>query len=146
MKDYSRWVKDVERHVQAIVGGDANKITGAVQTSTGVVADFLYQYRNDHPGATWAAIQDELAARFGDRQDGGLAQQQLCKLKRAQGERATVYAEKLLEKATEAFPDHQIDEDLIVSQLIDIFINGLRHPLACKQNLEGEPCNFCRGR
>ena len=141
-KDYRRWVKDVERHVQAIGGGDVNRITVAVQTSTGVVADFLFRYRNDHPGATWAEIKDELASRFGEGQDAGLAQQQLRNLKRGKGESVTVFAEKILEKATEAFPGHQLDEDLIVSQLIDVFIDGLREPLACKRILRDTPATF----
>ena len=141
-KDYRRWVKDVERHVQAIGGGDANRITVAVQTSTGVVADFLFRYRNDHPAATWAEIKDELASRFGEGQDAGLAQQQLRNLKRGKGESVTVFAEKILEKATEAFPGHQLDEDLIVSQLIDVFIDGLREPLACKRILRDTPATF----
>ena len=142
VKDYRRWVKEVERHVQAIGGGDANRITFAVQTSTGVVADFLFRYRNDHPGARWAAIKDELAAHFGNRQDMGLAQQQLRQLKRAKSASATVYAEKILEKAPEAFPGHQLDKDLIISQLIDVFIGGLRDPLACKRILRDTPAPF----
>ena len=142
VKDYCRWVKDVEHHVQVIGGGDANRITVAVQNSTCVVADFLYRYKNDHPGTTWAKIKDELASRFSEGQDAGLAQLQLRKLKRAQGESVTVYAEKILEKATEAFPGHQLDEDLIVSQLIDVFIDGLRDPLACKRILRDTPATF----
>ena len=142
VKDYRRWVKDVERHVQAIGGGDANRRTVAVQTSTGVVADFLFRYRNDHPGATWAAIKDELAAQFSDGHDAGLAQQQMRKLKRGQGESATAYAERILEKATEAFPGHDLEEDLIVSQLIDVFIDGLRDPLPCKRILRENPATF----
>ena len=130
-KDYRRWVKDVERHIQAIGGGDANGITVAVQTSTGVVADFLFRYRNDHPGATWAAIKDELASRFSDGQDAGLGQQQMHKLKRGQGESATAYAERIIEKAAKAFRGHQLDKDLVVMQIIDVFIEGLRDPLAC---------------
>ena len=141
-KDYRHWVKDVERHVQAIGGGDANCITVAVQISTCVVADFLFRYRNYHPGSAWAAIKDELAARFSDGRDVGLAQQQMRKLKRGQCESATAYAERILEKATEAFPGHQLDEDLIVSQLIDTFIDGLRDPLVCKRILRENPATF----
>ena len=141
-KDYRRWVNDVERHVQAIGEGDQNKITVAVQTSTGVVADFLFRYRNDHPGATWAALKDELAARFSDGHDAGLAQQQMRKLKRGQGESATAYPERILEKTTEAFPGHGLEEDLIVSQLIDVFIDELRDPFACTRILRENPATF----
>ena len=57
----------------------------------------------------------------------------------------TVFAEKILERATEAFPGHQLDEDLIVSQLIDVFIDGLRDPLACKRILRDTPATFQGG-
>ena len=54
----------------------------------------------------------------------------------------TVFAEKILERAIEAFPGHQLDEDLIMSQLIDVFIDGLRDPLACKRILRDAPATF----
>ena len=83
-----------------------------------------------------------MAARFSDGHDAGLAQQQMRKLKRGQGESATAYDEQILEKATEAFPGHGLEEDLIVSQLIDVFIDGLRDPLACKCILRENPATF----
>ena len=141
-KDHKRWIKDVERHVQAINGNDANRIAVAVQTSTGVVADFLFGYRNDQPNATWAQIRDELATRFSDVVDAGHAQQQLRKLKRGLNESVTVFAEKILEKAVDAFPQHQLNEPLIVQQLIDVYIDGLRDKLTSRKIMRENPQTF----
>ena len=53
--------------MQAIGGGDA--IASLSPYRGQPTWSLLYRYRNDHPGATWAAIRDELATRFGDGQD-----------------------------------------------------------------------------
>ena len=141
-KDHKHWIKDVERHVQAINGNDANRIAVAVQTSTGVVADFLFSYKNNQPNATWAQIRDELATHFSDVVDAGHAQQQLRKLKRGLNESVTVFAEKILEKAVDAFPQHQLNEPLIVQQLIDVYIDGLRDKLTSRKIMRENPQTF----
>ena len=72
-KQYKRWIKDVERQVAAINGDDGAKISAAIQTAQGVVADFLARYTTDNDDATWQQIKDELTNRFGDVVDASHA-------------------------------------------------------------------------
>ena len=141
-KDYRRWIKDVERHIQAVGGGDDNRIAVAVQSSKGVVADFLFRYRTDHPGATWQNLKDELATRFSDVIDAAHALAQLRRMKQAANESVTVFAERLLDRAADAFVGEQLDQPLIARQLIDAYTDGLLDNQSAKKILRENPQTF----
>ena len=58
----------MERHVQAVEGGDEEQIAFSSQSAGCVVADFIFRYQNDHDGTagplTWEMVKAEIAARF----------------------------------------------------------------------------------
>ena len=57
----------MERHVQAVEGGDEEQIAFSSQSAGCVVADFIFRYQNDHDGTagplTWEMVKAEIAAR-----------------------------------------------------------------------------------
>ena len=58
----------MERHVQAVEGGDEEQIAFSSQSAGCVVADFIFRYQNDHDGTagplTWEMVKAEIAACF----------------------------------------------------------------------------------
>ena len=141
-KDYKRWIRDVERHVQATNGDDSAHIAIATQSAGGVVGDFIFRYRNDHAGATWRQIKDELAARFSDIVDADHAFSQLRNLKQKSGESVAIYAEKILELASDAFPNEDLANALVARQLIDVYVNGLEERYVARKILRDNPVTF----
>ena len=94
---FKAWIKDVERHVQAVGGGDEERIVIASQSAGGVVADFLFRFQNDHDVAagplTWDVVRTELSARFGDVVDAGHAMSKLRSMSHKVSESVTVFGE-----------------------------------------------------
>ena len=141
-KDFKRWVRDIERHVRAIAGNDESRISVATQTSQGIVAYFLFRYRNDHGHFTWQELKDELSNRFGDIVDASTALTQLRRMKQNSGESVTVFAERILDKASDAYPEEPLDEPLISRQLVDIYVDGLQEPFVARKIMRDDPQNF----
>ena len=104
-KDYRRWIKDIERHVTATGGNDDTKIAITIQSSAGIVSEFLHRYRVEHPGSNWQEIKIELVTRFSDVVDQAHPMSKLRHLKQAPNESVTLFAERLLDGAIDAFPE-----------------------------------------
>ena len=132
-KDYRRWIKDIERHVTATGGNDDTKIAIAIQSSAGIVSEFLHRYRVDHPGANWQEIKIELVTRFSDVVDQAHAMSKLRHLKQAPNESVTLFAERLLDGAIDAFPEQGLEQPMIARQLVDIYIDGLREAFIARK-------------
>ena len=138
-KNYRIWIKGIERHVTATGGNDDTKIAIAIQSSAGIVGEFLHQYSIDHPGANWQKIKNELVTRFSDVVDQAHAMSKLRHLKQAPNESVTLFAERLLDRAIDAFPEQGLEQPMIARQLVDICINGLKEAFIARKIMRDSP-------
>lgn len=139
--EFKRWVKDVERFSKSVHGNDAVTQTIAIQSCQGVVADFLFRYKTEHADVDWDTLKEQLSSRFGDVIDSSHALSKLRRMKQGK-EAVTVFAERLLDKATDAFPDNNLDEPLVQRQLIDIFTDGLKEGVVARKLVRDAPTDF----
>ena len=143
---FKAWIKDVEGHVQAVGGGDKERIAIASQSAGGVIADFLFRFQNDHDVAagplTWDVVRTELSARFGDVVDAGHAMSKLRSMSQKVSESVTVFGERILDVAQDAFPNEDLANPLIGRQLVDIFIDGLIEDPVAKKLMRENPADL----
>ena len=102
---------------------DDQKRLIALQSSSGLVADFLQRYLNSHPGCKWDMLKQELSARFALVSDSIHALTLLGRIRQGRNENVQIFAERLLNLAQQAFQDQ--GGPVMEQQLIGFFIDGL---------------------
>ncbi|KAK6180044.1 hypothetical protein SNE40_012263 [Patella caerulea] len=72
-KRFNEWIRDVEK-VGILVNADDNRIRIlALQTSTGIVADYTLRHIQRYPQCTWNGLKTILQDRFSDMGDAQFA-------------------------------------------------------------------------
>lgn len=139
-KKFKEWVKDIEKHA-TLTGVTSERVRFiAYQASSGPVSDFLKRHLNAHRDADWPAIRQELRLRFGEVVDSQHALLLLRKCKQKHSETIQVYAERLRALGEEAFEDQATD--LMESQLVGYFIDGLAHDYMKMKVMRARPTFF----
>lgn len=130
-KQFSDWIKDIEKYSQITNLNDEKKKMVAFQTSKGAVSGFIQRYTAANPNSTFNELKQELARRFGDIADQEHALSMLRHVRQRFGESIQNYAERLLMLAEEAY--NNVGNQAVERQLIEIFVDGLRDdPLRLK--------------
>lgn len=126
-KEYKNWIKNIEKYgVLSRLAGDQLKLV-AYQSSRGLVSDYIQRYLTDFPDESWATLKNELKIRFAEIQDPHYALALLKTLKQKPDENVQLFAERLLSLSSEAYENVEDNLEMIESQLIGTFIDGLRH-------------------
>ena len=95
----------------------------ALQSSSGLVADFLQRYLNSNSGCKWDILIQELSARFALVSDSMHVLTLLGRIRQGRNENVQIFAERLLSLAQQAFQDQW--GPVIEQQLIGFFIDDL---------------------
>ncbi len=122
-KDFRDWVRQVEK-VATVTGN--NSLTIAYQCSQGTVSNFIQRWLEATPQSEqiWETLKRELKARFGEVVDEHHALS-LLKAFKQKGHNVQIYAEKLLEIATDAYSAAELKERHVQVTLANFFIDGI---------------------
>ena len=137
VKKYKEWIKSIERNASAVSETGISRNRLAAQSSKGVVGEFIHRFLRDHPNVDWDSLKEELAIRFGDIADEAHAKTLLRRVSQRENESATVYAERILELAEDAYPSTDLNSPVVAGQMIEIFIDGLRDQRSAQKVLRG---------
>ena len=121
--EFHNWIKAIEKYALLARLPDDQKRFIALQSSSGLVADFLQRYLNSHPGCKWDMLKQELSARFALVSDSIHALTLLGRIRQGRNENVQIFAERLLNLAQQAFQDQ--GGPVMEQQLIGFFIDGL---------------------
>jgi len=125
-KEFKNWIKNIEKYgVLSHLADNQLKLV-AYQSSRGLVSDYINRYLTDYPDETWASLKGELKARFAEIQDPHYALALLKTVKQKSDENVQLFAERLLSLSNEAYENVNDNLEMIESQLIGTFIDGLR--------------------
>ena len=103
--EFHNWIKAIEKYALLARLPDDQKRFIALQSSSGLVADFLQRYLNSHPGCKWDMLKQELSARFALVSDSMHALTLLGRIRQGRNENVQIFAERLLNLAQQAFQD-----------------------------------------
>lgn len=122
-KNYSEWIKSIEKYRQ-ITGLELVSCKMlAYQTSTGAVSSFIDRYLTVNDESSWADMKNELSKRFGDITDSAYAMSVIRTLRQKPSENVQLFNERIMTLAERAFDD--TDSPVVQIQLVDIFVTGL---------------------
>lgn len=97
-------------------------------------SDLKQENQNNPNDLTWPEIRQAFYDRFSNYVDAQIAQQKLKKLKQEKKQGLHSYAQVIKQTANEAYNAAEMQNPIVIRELKDIFINGLRdHKMA--QNL-----------
>ena len=145
--EYKSWISDIDKYALIFSVPEHKKALLAYQTARGVVSEFIGRCLQEVPDGQvdWRRLKKDLAKRFGDIVDPGYALALLQKEKQKKDESVQFYAERLLTRAEEAFPDSDLQVDEAVErQLLQIFVDGLAHDFLKVKLLRESPATFKR--
>lgn len=136
------WLRAVEKEAKLTTDTDANKIRLAYQTCDDIPSTYLDRYYTKNPNATWAEIKKELISAFGEVTDASQAQVLLRKYRQKSSETIQLFGERVREMAEIAFEGHDLDDDIVARQVIDIFVDGLLKENIARKVLIGAPISL----
>ena len=142
---YKTWISDIDKYALIFAVPEHKKALLAYQTARGVVSEFIGRCVREVPGGQvdWRRLKKELAHRFGDIVDPQYALALLQKERQKKDESVQFYAERIVTRAEEAFPDTDLQVDKAVErQLLQIFIDGLAHDFLKIKLLRENPDTF----
>ena len=122
-KHFREWIRSIDKYAK-LTGVDEDSCKNlAYQTSQGATSGFIERYSKENPRCTWNELKKELAKRFSDVTDAAFAMGMLKNIHQKLGENCQQFAERIIALAEVAFDD--IDEPVVQTQLVDIFVGGL---------------------
>ncbi|ESO91883.1 hypothetical protein LOTGIDRAFT_163245 [Lottia gigantea] len=124
-KNYSDWMKSIEKYALLADIPDAKIKYIAYQSSSGTVSDFLARFLPENPYSSWTEVKRELATRFDTITDAQHALVVLQTARQKSEENVQIFAERLLTLATKAYSSTEIDLVPVQRQPITVFLNGL---------------------
>lgn len=125
---FQEWVKSIQKYALLTNINERDKILVALQTSQSGVADYITRWlSNNGENQTWEDLKTQLTYRFSSVSDASHAFEILSKIKQKLNENIPIFGERILSLAQEAFSGHDLNLPIIQMQLVNFFINGLRH-------------------
>ena len=122
---FRTWIKQIEKYVLlSNMGRDKAKMV-AYQASDPPVSDFIHRWLEANEDAGWNQLKEQLTARFAEVIDSQHSFELISKIKQKPGETVPIFAERLNNLAEEVFRDQNVMLQIIQSQLVNFFINGL---------------------
>ena len=139
---FTNWLKDMERVGKSVGADDERMRALALQTLQGTAASFLLRKIRDNAAITWEQVKTALKKRFSDLGDTDIAKQALRGLRQHKGESVENFAQRIMDFAEDAYPENELDEDLIQSHLCDIFMDGLLDDSTAKKLYRTRPATL----
>ncbi|KAK6173026.1 hypothetical protein SNE40_016565 [Patella caerulea] len=98
----------------------------ALQTSTAMAGEVITRYVREHLDSTWDRLKESLNKRFGDHADAECALQKLKTPNQGQGETVQCFGYRIKSLSEEAYSYEHLNNPIVQSVLVDIFIHGVR--------------------
>ena len=120
------------------------RIKIALQTSKGVVSDFIFRWQ-ENTGINernWENLKIELTSRFSHVVDCRHAKNLMRRIKQKSDEPVIVYSGRLYNLAVEAYDLQTINVPLVQAELIECFIDGLNDMKLKYKLMERNPQTF----
>ena len=126
---FKEWINDLEKYSLMNNFGDAQKIRAALQTSNGIVSDFVFRWQSEtnEESKTWETLRKELTSRFSLVSDARHAKNMMRRIKQKNDESITAYHGRLYNLATEAYDRHSLNKSHVQLEMIECFIDGLHN-------------------
>jgi hypothetical protein len=118
----------------------------AYQSAGGKCSEFLQRVFQEYPRYIWEEIKEQLIARFGETTDHRQAFFILRNRRQKSDETIQPFSDELFTLSRKAYPKLPGHEAFIETELIEIFIDGLRSPelqLKLLKKLSEEIQNIC---
>jgi len=126
-KSFRDWMRDLDRIYIDHDGDNYFMRRLVTRTVRDLAADFLADIkRNAAALLTWEEIRAEFYNRFSNYVDAQIAQQKLKKLKQERKQGLHSFAQCIQDTAREAYTAAEINNPLVIRELKNIFIDGLR--------------------
>ena len=137
--DFLNWVADMEKNLTQLHNDDGNAMRSLVtQTVSGPAADLVTRLFRANPDLTWIELREAMDERYNDAADETLAKQRLRKLEQNRKEDVQGYYERLMKLAQRVYKD-RLDDPLIQSTLVDIFMDGVLDDQLAKKLIKIKP-------
>ena len=138
-ESFRQWVADLER-AKLIIGADDAKMRQiALHTTQGSAADFILRKQKDDPRIQWANLLSALKERYSDLSDSQYAKQRLHKLKQLQFESVQNFGERILSLAQEAYPNTNMQDEMLQSTLVGVFMDGVQNDFLARKLIKTRP-------
>ena len=126
-KQFREWIKTLDR-IYIDHENDHKLMSQLIfKTTRDLAADFYADLKRDAENPlTWPEIRDAFYARFSNYVDAQIAQQTLKNLKQERKQDLHCYAQKIMETAREAYTPDELNNPLVIREIKNIFIDGLR--------------------
>ena len=125
--EFHNWIKAIEKYSLLARLPDDKKRFIALQSSSGLVADFLQRYLNSHPGCKWDMLKQELIARFALVSDSMHALTLLGRKRQGRNENIQIFAERLLNLAQQAFQDQGVNGEDPIHSILQLQHQAFTH-------------------
>ena len=126
-RSFRDWMRGLDRIYVDHEGDHAFMRRLVTRTVQDLAADFYADLKQDAEAPlTWAQTREAFYERFSDYVDAQIAQQKLKKIKQERKQGLHSFAQKVLELAREAYTPDELNNPIVVRELKNIFIDGLR--------------------
>ena len=122
------WLNEIEKFAYINrIDDNATKLI-AYQSAGGKCSEFLQRVFQEYPRDSWEEIKEQLIARFGETTDHRQAFFILRNRRQKSDETIQPFSDELFTLSRKAYPNLRGHEAFIETELIEIFIDGLRSP------------------
>ena len=122
------WLTEVEKFAYINrIDENATKLI-AYQSARGKCSEFLQIVFQEYPRDSWEEIKEQLIARFGETTNPRKSFFILRHRRQKPDETIQAFSDELFTLSRKAYPNLRGHEAFIETELVEIFINGLRSP------------------
>ena len=141
-KQFREWIKTLDRiYIDNTDDIIMSKLIS--KTTRDLAADFYADLKRDAENPlTWPETREAFYARFSNYVDAHIAQQTLKNLKQERKQDLHCYAQKISETAREAYTPDKLNNPLVIRELKNIFIDGLRQKKTAQILIQEEVPNL----
>ncbi len=138
------WIRDMERARLSLGANDARMLRLALDTLGGPAVEYCYRLIDNNVVDTWDELKNNLKERYSDLSDVQFAKQTLRRMTQRKDESVQNFSERLYTAAREAYPDHDLDDEIIQASLVEIFADGLYEPRMARKLYRDRPDTLTR--
>ena len=145
---FKNWIKNIEKYSRLNGFDDDKKVKVAFMTTDGTASDFIVRWQDSTVLAdqTWTDLKTKLNRHFSDCADSDHARSLLRTIKQGPFESVSGFSERLYNIAKDAFvgvdTDNREANNLIQKELINHFIDGLKHDAVKYRIMRNAPTTF----
>ena len=141
---YNDWIRALDKYSLLHNLSDERKINIALQTSRGVVSDYIIKWQRENIplNRSWDYLHKQLTSRFSMVADCRHYKNLMRRTKQKTDESISVFSGRLQNLAIEAYGSQKLSDDLVQAELIECFIDGLHNTRIKYRLLERDPKDF----